>query len=96
MSTFGINVFDSDGKKLIDNEKLLHRVWHQGMYTSNQTIYYLQPLNHKPTVITYGVERVYPCGIQHVVDASGNYLGLTLNFSTYGSGATIIVVFARR
>jgi hypothetical protein len=98
MSTFGINVFDGTGKVLINNERLLHRVWHQGMYSgTNQTVYYAQPLDHKPSIISYGVDNVASsCLVQHVTDANGNYVGFTLNFGTFGAGTTVVIAFARR
>jgi hypothetical protein len=91
----GINVFDSTGKLIIDNAKLLHRVWHKGIYSAAGTVYYDEPLNHEPTIVTYGYNTVIPCLVTHVMDGT-NYIGFTLAFGNYGAGATMIIVFARR
>ena len=95
-----MEVFSADGNLITDNERLLHRVWHQAVYTTDGDKYYDQPLDHEPTVLALGLNEdyffgMYPMRWQHIVQ-NGQWVGLTLTATTSPPNETLIVVFARR
>src|SRR5690606_33692380 len=112
MERWGLEVFDSNGNLIIDDSRLLHRLWHvQEVFSANDDVTYSQPLDHEPTVFVTGV-AISVGGIIYLDDINDPfawehkrdghlYTGLNL-FTTprtprdHLQRHSLIVVFARR
>lgn len=95
---YGINVWDADGAVMLDMSLLLHRVWHQGVYTTSGNYYYAEPLGHEPTLMAVALlaanQSGLPATFTHLT-AGGQWTGFSLNFGP-GAVTTRVVAFATR
>jgi hypothetical protein len=94
MAEYGIEIRDSEGKIIFDNERLTHRLWYWGIHGKNEVVTYDTPLDHEPTVVAMGVNgRGLPT--EHRT-SGGAYIGFEVKpHPRYTTGENIIVVFAR-
>lgn len=93
--SYGLEVHDENGELVVDNEKLMNRVYYQIIANSEDSYYYPEPINYKPPIMqlpigggSYGWYLV-----NHIQNSSNQYIG----FSTIARGEitreTIITVF---
>jgi hypothetical protein len=102
--SYGLEIYDENGELIVDNEKLMNRVFYQTIVTSETTHYYSEPLDYKPPVmqVSYRTpedEAAPPSySVNHITNSSGQYTGIDVVDETLGGTAnkTIIAVFKIR
>ena len=49
--SYGLEIYDENGELVVDNEKLMNRVYYQIIANSEDSYYYPEPINYKPPVM---------------------------------------------
>jgi hypothetical protein len=100
--SYGLEIYDENGELIVDNEKLMNRVFYQTIVTSETTHYYSEPLDYKPPVMQKAFAKnetddPHPFSVNHIT-SNGQYVGIDIVDEVLGVAAekTIITVFKIR
>jgi len=101
--SYGLEIYDENGELIVDNKKLMNRVYYRTIVTTEITHYYAESFDYKPPIMqsAYSDNKdtpAYPFVIEHIIDSNGNYIGFKTLDKTLGNNAnsTIIIVFKIR
>lgn len=93
--SYGLEIYNENGELVVDNEKLMNRVYYQIIANSENSYYYPEPINYKPPIMQMPIGgRGYGWySVNHIQNSSNQYVGFSTTARYENNRKTIITVF---